>query len=71
MLTMGVTPKDAPLGTYGLVNLLGFVCIAPLTVIFAPIGVKLGSIMDANLLKKIFALLLLFTGLRMIAQLFI
>jgi uncharacterized membrane protein YfcA len=71
MLTFGVTPSDAPFGTYGLVNLLGFVCIVPLTVIFAPMGAKLASIMDANLLKRVFAVVLLITGLRMLAQLFI
>ena len=70
MLTFGVTPSDAPFGTYGLVNLLGFVCIVPLTVIFAPMGAKLASIMDANLLKRVFAVVLLITGLRMLAQLF-
>ena len=71
MLTFGVTPSDAPFGTYGLVNLLGFVCIVPLTVIFAPMGAKLASILDANLLKRVFAVVLLITGLRMLAQLFI
>lgn len=70
MLTLGVTPEDAPLGTYGLVNLLGFICIVPLTVIFAPIGAKIANWMDANLLKRIFAIVLLITGLRMLAQLF-
>ncbi|MFT6990524.1 MAG: putative membrane protein YfcA [Paraglaciecola sp.] len=71
MLIFGATPSDAPIGTYGLVNLLGFVCIVPLTIIFAPVGAKLASIMDANLLKRVFAVVLLITGLRMLAQLFI
>ena len=67
----GHTPIDAPLGTYGLVNLLGFVCIVPLTVFFAPIGAKLANIIDANMLKRVFAVLLFVTGLRMFAQLFV
>lgn len=71
MLIFGVTPSDAPFGTYGLVNLLGFVCIVPLTVICAPVGVKLAGIMDPELLKKVFAVVLLITGLRMFVQLFI
>ncbi len=70
MLLLGTTPKDAPFGTYGLVNLLGFICIVPLTVFFAPMGAKLANIMDANLLKKLFSVVLLITGLRMLAQLF-
>jgi uncharacterized membrane protein YfcA len=71
MLIFGETPSDAPFGTFGLVNLLGFIFIVPLTVIFAPMGAKLASIMDAKLLKKMFAVLLLITGLRMFSQLFI
>jgi uncharacterized membrane protein YfcA len=71
MLIFGVTPSDAPVGTYGLVNLWGVVCIVPLTVIFAPIGAKLASKMYASLLKRVFAVILLITGLRMLVQLFI
>lgn len=71
MLMLGVTPEDAPLGTYGLVNVVGFVCIVPLTVLFAPLGVSIASKMDANKLKKTFAIVLLITGIRMLAQLFL
>jgi uncharacterized membrane protein YfcA len=71
MLIFGITPSDAPFGTYGLVNFFGFVCIVPLTVIFAPMGAKLANVMNANLLKRVFALVLLITGLRMFIQLFI
>lgn len=68
MLIFGTAPVDAPLGTYGLVNFIGFVCIVPLTVLFAPVGASLATKLDANLLKKIFAVVLLITGLRMFAQ---
>lgn len=71
MLTIGVTPNDAPLGTYGLVNLVGFVCIVPLTVLFAPIGANIAQKLDATKLKKVFAVVLMITGIRMLAQLFI
>jgi uncharacterized membrane protein YfcA len=71
MLTLGITPSDAPIGTYGLVNLFSFVCIVPLTVFFAPVGTKLANIMNANFLKKLFAIVLLITGPRMFTQLFI
>ena len=69
MLLLGVTPGDAPVGTFGLVNLIGFICIVPLTVLFAPVGARLASSLDAGLLKKIFAVVLLLTGLRMLVQL--
>lgn len=70
MLLLGQTPADAPIGTLGLVNLLGFCCIVPLTVLCAPIGAALGARLDGALLKKIFALVLLLTAARMLVQLF-
>lgn len=69
MLFAGQTPTDAPAGTWGLVNLLGFLCIVPLTVLFAPVGAGLAQKLDAQKLKKVFALVLLVTGVRMFAQL--
>ncbi|ABG40571.1 protein of unknown function DUF81 [Paraglaciecola sp. T6c] len=71
LLIFGQTPQDAPLGTFGYINLVGFACIVPLTVICAPIGAGIASKLDANMLKKIFAVVLLITGTRMLAQLFI
>lgn len=71
MLVLGNTPADAPAGTLGLVNIIGFICIVPLTVLFAPVGVSLAAKLDAAKLKKVFALVLLFTGLRMLAQAFL
>jgi len=71
MLVIGSTPTDAPAGTYGLVNLVGFICIVPLTVLFAPIGASLAAKLDAEKLKRIFAVVLLLTGLRMLAQIFL
>jgi len=71
MLALGNTPTDAPAGTFGLVNLIGFMCIVPLTVLFAPIGASLAAKLDAVKLKRIFACVLLITGLRMLAQFFL
>lgn len=68
MLAFGTTPVDAPTGTFGLVNLIGLACIVPLTVMFAPIGASLAAKLDAAKLKKIFAIVLLFTGVRMLAE---
>lgn len=69
LLLFGTTPADAPVGTFGLVNLIGFICIVPLTVIFAPIGASIAHRLNAKALKKAFAVVLLITGLRMLAQL--
>ena len=40
----------------------------PLTVLFAPVGAGLASKLDAAKLKKVFAVVLLITGVRMLAQ---
>ena len=69
MWGLGTTPQDAPAGTFGLINLTGFLCIVPLTVIFAPIGASLAAKLDAVKLKKVFAVVLLITGFRMLVQL--
>lgn len=70
MLMLGTTPSDAPFGNVGLVNWLGFLFIVPLTVFFSPIGARLGKKLDSVMLKKIFAVVLVFTGVRMLVQSF-
>ena len=69
MLLLGSTPSDAPAGTIGLINIIGFLCIVPLTVIFAPVGVSIATKLDAAKLKKVFAVVLLITGVRMLVSL--
>lgn len=71
MLVQGTTPADAPFGTFGLINAPGFLAIVPLTVLCAPIGASLGAKLDGALLKKIFAVVLGITGLRMLMQVLI
>ena len=68
LLAVGDTPLDAPIGTVGLVNIPAFLLIIPLTILFAPLGVKLGSKLDPKQLKRAFAVVLMFTGLRMLTQ---
>ena len=68
LLSIGTTPTDAPLGTWGLVYLPAFFLIIPLTILFAPIGVKIGSKLDQKQLKRAFAVVLMITGIRMLIQ---
>ena len=68
LLTVGAAPDDAPMGTIGLVNIIGFLSIVPLTIIFAPVGAACAAKLDAIKLKKAFAVILLITGLRMLLQ---
>ena len=70
MFLLGSTPVDAPIGTFGFVNLVGFLCIVPLTVLFAPIGASIAVKLDSIQLKKVFAVALLITGLRMLGEFF-
>nr|WP_199244085.1 sulfite exporter TauE/SafE family protein [Bacterioplanes sanyensis] len=70
MLLLGETPADAPAATFGLINLAGFACIVPLTVLCAPLGASLAAKLNAAKLKQVFAIVLLITGLRMLMQVF-
>lgn len=68
LLVVGNTPVDAPVGTFNLVNIPAFICIVPLTVLFAPVGAKIGSMLNQAQLKKAFAVVLFITGARMLLQ---
>ncbi|MEO9653539.1 sulfite exporter TauE/SafE family protein [Marinomonas sp.] len=68
LLTVGGSRIDAPIGTIGLVNLPAFLLIIPLTIIFAPIGAKIGNKLNAAQLKKAFGIVLFITGVRMLLQ---
>lgn len=67
-MLLAPTPSDAPAGMIGLVNLPGFICIVPLTVLFAPVGTWIGSRLDAVMLKRVFAIFLCLSGGRMLMQ---
>jgi len=68
LILVGETPMDAPIGTWRLVNLTAFFVIVPLTVLFAPIGVKIGSVLNQLQLNRAFAIVLSITGIRMFLQ---
>lgn len=68
-MLMAQTPADAPQGMIGMVNLPGFACIVPLTVLLAPMGAWLGAKLDSVMLKRVFAIFLCISGGRMLMQL--
>ena len=68
MLTLATTPGDAPAGTFGYINLPALLILVPLSVLCAPVGVKLGSILGGDKLRKIFAILLALTAIRILLQ---
>ncbi|MBX2807550.1 MAG: sulfite exporter TauE/SafE family protein [Cellvibrionaceae bacterium] len=69
LLVLGQTPDNAPLLTLGYVNLLALMIIAPLSVLFAPVGVLLGARLNSRLLKRLFGILLMATAIKMLLQL--
>ncbi len=68
LLFFTIPPEDAPPATIGFINVLGFACIAPLSVAAAPVGVKIGSLVDDLVLKRLFAVFLCLSGVRMLYQ---
>lgn len=71
MLTLANSPADAPAGTIGFANIYGFALIVPLTILTAPLGVKIGSSLDSTKLKRVFAIFLIISASRMIYQSFL
>ncbi|WP_038070689.1 sulfite exporter TauE/SafE family protein [Hydrogenovibrio kuenenii] len=68
MLFLGTTPVGSPVGTYGFVNFPSFLTIVPLTVLFAPVGVRLAQKLNATALKKVFAVMLFLVSIKMFLQ---
>ena len=60
-------PGSTPF-SFGYVNILVAIIVAPLTIIFARIGVKLASITSQAKLAKIFAVLLMIVGIKILLQ---
>ena len=71
LLTMAHTPADAPAGTFGFINVYGFALIVPLTIVTAPLGVKLGAKLNGPMLKRVFAVFLCLSASRMLYQAFL
>jgi uncharacterized membrane protein YfcA len=61
-------PGTAPF-SYGYVNILVAIFVAPLTMIFARLGVKLASRTSQSKLVKVFAVLLMIVGLKILLKL--
>ncbi len=66
MLLTNSTPEGAPIGTFGLVNVLAAICVVPISYICAPWGVNIGKNIRPFTLKRIFALALFIISARML-----
>ncbi len=60
------TPALAPIGTFGLVNVLAAVCVVPVSYFCAPLGVNIGKNIAPATLKRIFAVALLVISANML-----
>ena len=56
--------------TYGYINYLSVIIMIPLTVLIAPLGAKVAHVVDVNMLRKAFALVMLIVSLKMIYSAF-
>ncbi len=54
-----------PAGSLGFVSLLGFVCIAPATVLTAPLGARIAHAFSAQRLNMLFGAFLIIASLRL------
>jgi uncharacterized membrane protein YfcA len=68
MLILGGTVLDpnVPPGTFGKVCLTAVACIVPFSMMMAVVGAKINRRIDQQLLKKIFSILLIITGSKML-----
>jgi uncharacterized membrane protein YfcA len=60
-----------PAGSLGFVSLLGFVCIAPATVLAAPLGARIAHSFSAQRLNMLFGVFLIVASLRLYYRAFV
>lgn len=65
-LSSGNTVANAPIMTVGHTNFLAALCIIPFSILMATFGVKVNKMCQPHVIKRLFAILLIFTGLKML-----
>ncbi|MDJ0916426.1 MAG: sulfite exporter TauE/SafE family protein [Woeseiaceae bacterium] len=68
MIIAGWDDPRLPAGSLGFVSLLGFVAIAPMTVLAAPIGARLAHAFSEKVLSRLFAGFLIVASIRLFAS---
>jgi len=63
---VGWNVPNLPLASTGYINWLGFIILVPMTMLFAPLGVKLAYALNVKQLKIVFAIFLFCVGLKML-----
>jgi len=67
-LFLEIAPENRPPLTFGAVNLVAFVIVIAMTLITAPLGVKLAHAMDPRPLRRVFAVFLTLVALNMLRK---
>jgi len=67
-LFLEIAPQDRPPLTIGAVNLVAFGIVVAMTLITAPMGVKLAHAMDPKPLKRVFAVFLVLVAANMLRK---
>jgi len=70
-LAAGRGDPNIPAGSLGFVSLLGFACIAPVTVLTAPLGAKIAHALSARHLNMAFGAFLVIASLRLFYRAFV
>lgn len=65
-ILIGWDVPNLPVASTGYVNWLGFIALVPMTMLFAPLGVKLAYKLNVKQLKVVFAIFLAFVGIKML-----
>ncbi len=68
LMNLTSTPAGAPIGTIGLVNVLAAICVVPISILCAPLGVSVGKNISPITLKRIFAVALFIVSARMLYE---
>lgn len=70
MIVFGWGTEDLPPFSIGYVNVLGFLVIVPMTVMFAPLGARLAHALPGVVVKRLFATFLIIVAARFLWKLF-
>lgn len=69
-IIIGLDSSGLPTGSFGYVNLMGWLGISLASLVTAPIGARLAHRLDPVILKRAFGIYLVFTGLLMLQKAF-
>jgi uncharacterized membrane protein YfcA len=67
----GFEVPNRPPMSIGVVNLIALFIMFPLTILFAPIGVKIAHLINQSVLKRVFGMFLIITSVKMLSSIIV